>query len=442
MDSLREIGYDLPSAMADIVDNSVAAAASRVDITFEFDGSDSWIRIVDNGDGMTGSVLEEAMRYGTERSYSVDELGRFGLGLKTASLSQCRRLTVASRRGRQRRRIEIRQWDLDHVARSNRWEVLRIDPIDAPEVVVEPLRSGPGTVVLWEGLDRVLDYRLPGGAAASHGFAGLADEVARHLAMVFHRFLEGEARRQRRLTMTLNRKRVDPWDPYARAEAHTRELAKQSIRLASLTGSPRMVIRPFVLPAQEKFSTAAAHVRAAGPQKWNRQQGFYFYRNDRLIQAGGWSRLRTADEHTKLARVSVDIPPGSDEMFRINVATMRVLIPPELRDMMTAIASGVAGQAGSSYRAGPLRRSSGGGVKGSDDPPSLVSSLGVRERDTLTLVVDVARHEFREEPDVLRRLLSRIERLPGHRSATDSEATEKVRTLPYVKPRVAPSLQS
>ena len=428
IDSLREIGYDLPSAVADIVDNSIAAAASRVDIKFAFDGTDSWIRIADDGEGMTASVLEEAMRYGTDRSYSVDELGRFGLGLKTASLSQCRRLTVASRRGRARRRIEIRQWDLDHVATSNRWEVLRIEPSRAPAEVVEPLQARPGTVVLWEGLDRILDYRLPAGAAARHGFAALADDVAAHLTMVFHRFLAGEARRRRRLSMTLNAKRLAPWDPFARAEPHTRTLTAQMVPLRSVPGSPRMVVRPYVLPPQERFSSAVAHARAAGPQRWNRQQGFYFYRNHRLIQAGGWSRLRTADEHTKLARVSVDIPPGCDELFRVNVAKMRVLIPPDLRDTMTAIASGVASQAGTSYRAAPRRTGTGSivGAGPSERTPSMVSSLTLDERDVLTTVVDVARDEFRDEPDVLRRLLSRIERLPAH----DGEPTSTAKVYP------------
>ena len=141
--------------MADILDNSIAANARSIDLTFAFDGPDSWIRVVDDGVGMSGSLLEEAMRYGTQRSYEPQELGRFGLGLKTASLSQCRRLTVASRRGRERRRIEIRRWDLDHVLRSNRWEVIRIDASSAPPEVLNPLLDHPGTVVLWEGLDRV-----------------------------------------------------------------------------------------------------------------------------------------------------------------------------------------------------------------------------------------------------------------------------------------------
>ncbi len=415
MDSLREIGYDLPSAVADIVDNSIAADARNIDLTFAFDGPDSWIRIVDDGVGMSGSLLEEAMRYGTERAYESRELGRFGLGLKTASLSQCRRLTVASRRGRERRRIEIRCWDLDHVLRSNRWEVIRIDAESAPPEVLSPLLDHPGTVVLWEGLDRVLDYRLPGGQAARHGFGELASAVSDHLAMVFHRFLAGEANGRRQVTLSTNGAVILPWDPYARAERHTRALAPQSIAVPSDAGQIHVRVRPYILPPQERFSSAAAHARAAGPQRWNRQQGFYVYRSDRLIQAGGWNRLRTLDEHTKLARVAIDLPPGADEVFRVNVAKMRVTIPGPLRQPLMAIATGVAGEAGARYRRCPgrVRHAAGQKAEPTGAGPAMVSTLTPAERDVLQAVLQVARDEFRDEPDALRRLLSRIERLPA-----------------------------
>lgn len=434
MDSLREIGYDLPSALADILDNSIAAQATHVDVSFMFDGPDSWIRVVDDGSGMTGSVLEEAMRYGTERSYEPDELGRFGLGLKTASLSQCRRLTVASRRGRERRRIEIRRWDLDHVARTNRWEALRIDPSNAPPELVNPLLDHPGTVVFWEGLDRVLDYRLPGGVAARHGFGRLADDVGAHLRMVFHRFLAGEAAGHRRVLMTINGSPLAAWDPYVRAEPHTRALTPQWISLPMEGGGIRIRVKPFVLPTQERFSSAAAHAVAAGPQRWNRQQGFYFYRSDRLIQAGGWSRLRTTDEHTKLARLSVDLPIGSEELFRVNVAKMRVSVPAALRDPLMAIASGVAAEAASSYRSGARNH---GPKRVSEammpvNVPTMVSVLLPAERGVLTTIVALARDEFRDEPDTLRRLLSRIERLPAGTPMVDPMPVQLVGRLTTV----------
>jgi hypothetical protein len=410
--SLREVGYDLSAALADIVDNSIAAGASKIDLRFVFDGTDSIISIADDAPGMTASGLDEAMRYGTERSYEVGELGRFGLGLKTASLSQCRRLTVATRHGRERRRIEIRRWDLDHVARSNRWEVLRVRATDAPEELVGPLRERPGTVVLWEGLDRILEYNLPNGSAARQGFTTAADEARAHLEMVFHRFLSGESRG--RVCIAMNGRALSAWDPFVRAEAHTRALTPQRVGLPETMGGGTLLVRPFLLPPQERFSTAAAHVRASGPRRWNHQQGLYIYRNDRLIQAGGWNRLRTLDEHTKLARVAVDLPSGTDEVFRVNVAKMRMSLPREVRGDLMAIVNGVAAQAASRYRAGTGRRSSSVARAESDHGVAeipAVLQLGDAHRIVLLLAVQVARDEFRQEPDILRRFLSRMDRL-------------------------------
>src|SRR5579871_1074404 len=126
--SLRDLGYDFVQAVADVVDNSIAAKASIVEIDVMFNGAASWVRIADDGTGMTGSGINEAMRYGTEKDYESDDLGRFGLGLKTASLSQCRCLTVASRTDPNQRRIEARMWDLNEVEASNKWEILVLGP--------------------------------------------------------------------------------------------------------------------------------------------------------------------------------------------------------------------------------------------------------------------------------------------------------------------------
>ena len=163
--SLRDIGYDFVSALADVVDNSVAACASRVDVDIVFDGSDSYVAIADDGWGMTAYELQEAMRFGTRRSYEIGELGRYGLGLKTASLSQARRVTVYSRRSRCYRRVAAKMLDLDHILATDRWEV--VDPCSAVGADrILQLSNGPGTIIIWENLDRVLpEQRADGGWA-------------------------------------------------------------------------------------------------------------------------------------------------------------------------------------------------------------------------------------------------------------------------------------
>ena len=130
--SLRDIGYELPQAVADLVDNSVSASATTVTIDLHFDGTDSWIRIADNGHGMDTTTLIESLRYGSVRDYDEDDLGKFGFGLKSASTSQCRRVVVASRRALERARVEVRALDLGHIEQTNRWEILVVDPADRP----------------------------------------------------------------------------------------------------------------------------------------------------------------------------------------------------------------------------------------------------------------------------------------------------------------------
>ena len=199
---------------------------------------------------------------------------------------------LASRRAPERCRVEIRQWDLDHVARTNRWEALkstrRMHLLSLwRHCRVIRVRSSSGRD--WTNLE----YKLPGGAAARGGFATLAVEVGAHIAMVFHRFLSGETRSRKRLDIRVNGQALRPWDPYARREPHTRVLPRQVIGIPTVRGRPRLIVQPYLLPSQERFSSSTAHVGASGPHRWNRQQGFYFYRNDRLIQTGGWNRLRT-----------------------------------------------------------------------------------------------------------------------------------------------------
>jgi hypothetical protein len=205
-------------------------------------------------------------------------------------------------------------------------------------------------VVLWEKLDRILRFKSPSGRRAQTEFGQLETEIEDHLAMVFHRFLAREARRRLPLDILINGRPIRPWDPFARRETETRALTEQKLALTDGGASHRVAVRPYVLPSESRFSTPKAHHIAGGPRRWNRQQGFYFYRNDRMIQGGGWNRLRTSDEHTKLARISVDFLPSADHLFELNVSKTQVRVPPELRAELTTIASSVARIAQDSYR--------------------------------------------------------------------------------------------
>jgi len=355
MGSLRDMGYEFTTAVADLVDNSVEAGATKVSIDIEFEGENSWVRIADNGAGMTPSALREAMRYGSSRTYAENDLGKFGLGLKVASLSQCQRLTVASRTSPHRADITAYCWDLTHIEATNRWELLPVVRRSDGPPIHELLAESLGTVVLWQKLDRILGYQDPNGESARRRLNGMCRDVQGHLAMVFHRFLAGEAKGRRKLTILVNGYQLSPWDPFARDEQATRRLDTASIPVRHGDAQGQLILEPFILPHQSEFSTVDNFKRASGPANWNQQQGFYVYRSDRLIQSGGWCRIRTLDEHTKLARVALHFSPQLDEAFRVNVAKMRVQLPTAMRDLIMEVVSPVTKLANDVYRRTAVR---------------------------------------------------------------------------------------
>ena len=345
--SLRDIGYEFTTAVADIVDNSVAAGARNVSVDIEFDGPDSRVWIVDDGEGMTPWTLTEALRYGTRRRYGPRELGRYGLGLKTASLSQCRSVTVVSRAKGSSRRA-VRMLDLDIVEDWDDWVVVDPGRDEDVERARAMLADGPGTVVLWRDLDRVLPEKRPEGGWARRRLETLASRTAQHLGMVFHRFLEGSAGGG--LTITVNGEKVEPWNPFAPDEPATIELPVQRFEIVAEDRVGTVQLRRFVLPPRDRFATPDGFERLSGPLKWNRQQGLYVYRADRLVQWGGWAGLRSIDEHTKLARAALDFGTDLDDVFNIDVAKMRVILPPQLRQMLEQPLNELCMRADAAYR--------------------------------------------------------------------------------------------
>jgi hypothetical protein len=204
-------------------------------------------------------------------------------------------------------------------------------------------------VVIWQKLDRVLPEKNPEGGWARRRMEALALRTAEHLGMVFHRFIEGRPG-EAALTITVNGDKVTAWNPFAPDEAERVELPVQEFEITVGDATGKVALRSYVLPARDRFSSAGEFDRLSGPLNWNRQQGLYIYRADRLVQWGGWGGVRGIDEHTKLARAALDFDTDLDLAFNINVAKMRVSIPPQLRTLLDKPVNELCIRADEAYR--------------------------------------------------------------------------------------------
>jgi hypothetical protein len=347
--SLRAFGYDLTTALADLIDNSIAAGAKNVRLDFHWNGPKSYISVSDDGKGMAEVELLDAMRPGNRsplEKRNPRDLGRYGLGLKTASFSQAKRLTVGSK---QAGSYAVRCWDLDFVTKVQGWRLLRQSSATFGKVADErlsPLKHG--TVVMWENMDRVTPRGTDVQSARDHDlFLIRAERVRDHLAMVFHRFLDPrENPGKTPLRIWVNGQPVEPWDPFLSGERATQLLTDEAVELFG----DRLTVRPYVLPHHSKIS-AEKHRLAAGAKGWNAQQGFYVYRNRRLLAAGTWLGLGfQQEEHYKLARILLDIPNHMDAEWEIDVKKSRATPPPAIRDALRRIATATRSRAAHVYR--------------------------------------------------------------------------------------------
>jgi hypothetical protein len=344
MESLRATGYSLPDAIADIIDNSLAAHARNVWLTFYWAGSDSFITIVDDGLGMTCPVLVNSMRMGSQSPLderATSDLGRYGLGMKTASISQARSLTVGSRFSGNSE-INIRRWDLDHIASVRDWQLLRCATEEGISRLSVLERMSQGTVVVWEKLDRLVGEASASNVKSRRHFLDAIKNVENHIAMVFHRFMTGP----KAVTFWINDQRVNAWDPFLSDHPATQRLASEELVSASCC----VTVEPYVLP-HHTHMTAEQHLAAGGPAGWNAQQGFYVYRNRRLLLAGDWLGLGyRKEEHYKLARILVDLPNSMDHEWEIDVRKSKARPPLAIRDELNRIARVTRERAVTVYR--------------------------------------------------------------------------------------------
>jgi len=331
LEALRGLGYSPATALADLIDNAIAAKATEVKINFVWEEKNSRISIMDNGLGMDASELDLAMRLGEKNpldSRSEDDLGRFGLGLKTASFSQCRRLTVVSRK--KDLQTECLRWDLDVLASSqdNSWRLLEGSDPESTTFLYPLEEQLSGTLVLWEKLDRMI---TPG--FASKDFLRIMDTVEKHLSMTFHRYLESL---RPRLKLFINGEQIKPWDPFLSQHSATQHLPGTSLTSGSVK------VRAYILPHKDKL-TPAEYESAGGLLGWTAQQGFYVYRNERLLVSGDWlglgkNRAWTQEEAHKLTRIRLDLPNTADSDWKLDIRKSTARPPAALRSALRNLA--------------------------------------------------------------------------------------------------------
>ncbi len=332
IESTRAIGYSLEAAVADIIDNSIAANAVNVDIYF-FPVDGAYIAILDNGSGMDEKEINIAMQYGSKNpteERDKKDLGRFGLGLKTASLSQCRCLTVISKQGD---RLEGRQWDIDHVIEVGDWSLIILDAEEINQFpqVEELKKYESGTLVIWQKLDRLkageINFELSLGRKI--------DRVRDHLSLVYHRYLMGESGITK-LKLFINGEKVKAIDPF---------LINKSVQAMDdetlIIQGHKILVRPYILPHISKLTSDEIKM-LGGKDGLRKRQGFYVYRNKRLLVWGTWFRMMRQGDLSKLARIRVDIPNTLDDLWTLDIKKSSALPPAEVRKNLEIIINQIA----------------------------------------------------------------------------------------------------
>lgn len=323
LQSARAFGYSVETAISDLIDNSITAKATEIKITYGIDRYSSFVRIEDNGKGMNEKQLVNAMKVGSFNPLQArhqDDLGRFGLGLKTASFSQCRRLTVKTRN-----RTEnefVRCWDLDFVSKKKDWVLLRKCADRSSEKNLSRFAdAGAGTIVLWEKLDRLVESGDH--ASEKEHFYRKFDNVRKHLGLTFHRFLEDKS-----ISISVNGEEIKPINPFYVSETvHSAELQEEHLSIRN----QGIIIQPYVLPHESRLTTDERKELQI-IKGWTEHQGIYLYRNKRLISDGSWLDLNfRKKESQRLCRISIDIPNTLDTEWQIDVKKASAKIPDAIR---------------------------------------------------------------------------------------------------------------
>ena len=326
IEASRSFGnYELQSALADLIDNSITAKCNTVEIDCNWNEGDPIIKIKDDGNGMSQSELNQAMKHASSnptKSRDLDDLGRFGLGMKTASFSQAKRLTVVSKTSE----IAGARWDIDNVSDNWLMEVLDEDELEKISKLHEIDESG--TEIIWEKTDRLTENR----EMTKISFDEVVSNSMKEISKIFHRFLEPESKKYSKIDIIVNGSELQALDPFYRENPATQRLQQEKIPVKD----GQIEIRPYILPHYTKIKPAK-YEELGGHEGFIKNQGFYVYRNRRLIIYGTWFKILKHSPLTNLTRISIDIPNSIDFEWKISVDKSDLQIPSYLKKRLREV---------------------------------------------------------------------------------------------------------
>jgi hypothetical protein len=331
--ALSHVGYKLEDSIADLVDNSVSANSSEVLIRFLHNGENiEEVLVADDGDGMTSRQLAAAMRFGSARSSESKSLGKFGLGLKLASFSYCDELLVCTRRGG---KASARAWSTEGIASG--WQCEVLESSAAKELLQDELAGldthKSGTIVTWRRLKN-----LPTHKRGIRSIIGLIERRLRlHLGMRFHRFIERGTLKIKMDQQLVGQKAVPYWVEVEALNPFAYEVSGSPLYPKKFLSGQLGDLEPLEFEAHIWPPNSQAPAYRLG-KRASMYQGFFVYRKDRLIQAGGWLGLVNDDTepHSSLARIRFDLPESAEETFGINVQKSTVVPPIGFHDAFRA----------------------------------------------------------------------------------------------------------
>ena len=382
-EALRGFGYQFDAALCDLIDNSIEAEATTISVIAHLDDTNqAFVTIVDDGNGMDVNELQDAMRIGAAEKEDEHRLGKFGFGLKTASTAFTASFTVVSRKKAKNSSPVASTYDVEKIVKENKWVIDLGDPTaeqlsnfeddlsDLEELKGSAVKNG--TVVYWDKVDRLLVTKTGDDfASARAGINRKIKEANALIGLVFHRFLDHKDKRAPNVNVYINGAIVKPYDPFVEnfsQDVQTEPLIEQTIQVARSGADDavgEVTVRGFLLP-----EPGSAEGLTQGSMRWsNANQGFYCYRENRLVDGPDWFDLYTSDTHTNAARIEISFTEGLDETFGLSVTKDSLAFPAGFREFMDEVAAPVRREANAqSRRKAEAKRTAArtGGLKKSD----------------------------------------------------------------------------